>query len=841
MSDEFYNDSPNTLIAPDDHENRDQNIEVAKEWGLNNSRVIILPTDNLPDLEDQWINFNNMIKKHRRESDWKSLELFNKTNQTRYEELRSSLLSNNITDFVDTNPISISSSESDYIVDESYIEPADSYYNADAINYTSDDVEKARKWAKESDRVIIIPTRTLVELECLWDNYNMMIKKHRRESDWMSLELFGLTNLKHYEYLKSQFLKQDINDSKEYNFYIERATINDIKRYVNNVCINESVSDAAKMLLSLNRGHKNICEELVINNIISDAIADYDGLSSACPSMPDVYGDMPYYSPEQMIDIGVYGSPAENYYGVEADNDMIGSVPVQEWFEMYKYTENGFYTEMVSLCPDWVNTVRTLMTELSNMQLNGADKDSILRKKQSILELGWNPNIPFTERCRAVARKMASERFNKKTNYVQVVNLSEFVNNFKGTNLISESSDMKYQPIYIVLIEGKSRFSAAIKGITHCAYSHVALSFDSSLSKMYSYGISERKHSGFGVEDIKNVPLTSKIGVYTFFVSKEVKAKIEDMVKEYEINIDRTKYSYKNLFTFLFNIPYNNEWKMICSQFVDRCLKLAGIDISNKDSSLVSPKIMEDSLKEKKKYIYELFVGERSTYNGEKIGKFVTSLMNKAKPIKEQESLYTKGESLYINDIINNYNNLPVLFELQDNLVRVDTNGNNLRILNDLLFKSINVKPYCENNSFPIQFDKNGDMIIKKYKKLDYKGEYAKSHKLLKQYKSSNNIEGMKYELAKLWMMITMIEETIHSDKFKNLPSFAIESSAEMKSKANIINDFQYYMKEVMKKEPDFNFTKYFEESPFNKAVMKISNSTLSSLSYLIKKFIKSF
>lgn len=843
---EFYDDSPMPLIGPngeENHEEKDQNITAAEEWAKDYNRIIILPTEDLSDLEMQWIKFNNMIKKHRRESDWKSLELFNKTNQTRYEELRDALLSNDIEDTVDTNPVSVSSSENNHITNESYIEPADSYYDADAINYTSEDVEKARNWAKESNRTIILPTRTLEELESLWDSYNMMIKKHRRESDWMSLDLFGLTNLKHYEFLKSQFLKQDLDKNRDYSYYIEGSTVSDIKRYVNEVCENESVSEASKLLLSLNRPNKTLCEELVINNVISDAIANYDSLSNTCPTMPEVYNDMPYYTPEEMIDMGVYGqAPIENCYGELADNTKIGEVSVKEWFEMYKYTEKGFYTEMGKLCSDWVNTVRTLMEELKFMKENGENLAKINAKKQSILELGWAPEIPFGSTERMVAREMASRRFKANSNHVQMINLDEFTKNFNEAFVLNESTDNHIQPIFVVLIEGKSRFSSAIKNITHSIYSHVALSFDASLEKMYSYGISNREHSGFGIENIKDVPLTSKIGLYVFFVSKEVKQKMMNMVENLRINIDKTRYSYKNLLTLLFNIPYNNEWKMICSQFVDRCLKLAGIDVSNTDSSLVSPKKMEDSMKKNKKYIYNLFTGERTEYNGNRTEKFVQSLSSKAKPIKEQEMFYYESEGSYVNGIMMNYNNIPVLFDFQEHSSTLKSHNMNSKIINDILFESINVKPYCEsaNNSFPIQFDKNGDMIIKKNKKLDYQGEYAKSHKLLKQYQSSGNIEGMKYELAKLWMMLSMIEEVLHSKKFQDLPSLAIASSAEAKSKANITNDFKYYMKEVMKKEPEFNFTEYFEASPFNKALVKVNGTTISFMTDLIKKFIKS-
>ena len=56
-------------------------ISSAIEWANDAMRTIIIPTEDLQDLEDQWVKFNSMIKKHRRESDWKSIELFGITNR----------------------------------------------------------------------------------------------------------------------------------------------------------------------------------------------------------------------------------------------------------------------------------------------------------------------------------------------------------------------------------------------------------------------------------------------------------------------------------------------------------------------------------------------------------------------------------------------------------------------------------------------------------------------------------------------------------------------------------------------------------------------------------------
>ena len=134
----------------------------------------------------------------------------------------------------------------------------------------------------------------------------------------------------------------------------------------------------------------------------------------------------------------------------------------------------------------------------------------------------------------------------------------------------------------------------------------------------------------------------------------------------------------------------------------------------------------------------------------------------------------------------------------------------------------------------------SGNIIKKNLKKIDYEAEYAKSHKLLKEYNNSKNYEGMKYELSKLWMMICMIEDKLHSKKFQDLPSFAIESSSAHKARAKIINDFKYYFEKVVKEEPKFNFTEYYDQSPFSSAATKINSSTLSFMGKMITKFIKS-
>lgn len=86
----------------------------------------------------------------------------------------------------------------------------------------------------------------------------------------------------------------------------------------------------------------------------------------------------PYYTPFQMEELGVYGESAnDNYYGILASVDNI------DWFNTYKKSYNPG--------TGWKNKLLDLYVEY------GKDPSN-LSIKQSILELGWNPEIdPFND------------------------------------------------------------------------------------------------------------------------------------------------------------------------------------------------------------------------------------------------------------------------------------------------------------------------------------------------------------------------------------------------------------------------------------------------------------
>lgn len=821
-------------------------ISNAIDWASDAMRTIIIPTEDLQDLEDQWVKFNSMIKKHRRESDWKSIELFGITNQDHYEMIKSSLLKRDIDNEIEDGeylttdggfPLTEGSIDLDY---------TGSYYDTNVVNYTSADVEKAIRWGEDNSRIIITPTRNLEELESLWDAYNGMIKKHRRESDWMSLELFGVTNLKHYEYLKSQFLRQDIrsNDVELYGIIESAQPIGDsielTRGYLKEACKTSSGISIANKLLSMCLADKGIYENMLTDNIVSDVLDTYDGVVSNVPSAEIGYGDLPAITPDEAIDTGVFSDiPSDNFYGVIADNQMLtDEISVAEWFEMYRAHFDGFYTEFASYMPAWVQKVRELTYSLKVLEASG-DANAIARRKQSILELCWNPEIPFGDKERIMARTKIAHCISENMSTTRFIDVRGLVST-REVPLIETATTKDLKPVYVVLTEGKRLISKAIKAVTKDIYSHVSISFDYTLKKMYSYGIDQSPNGirgGFIEESIDRIPIGSRIRVYTFFVKSEDYKTIVNMVLDLQTKIKQTRYSYKNLFTYLFNIPYNNDLNMVCSQFVDRCLKLCGIDLTHKDSSLVSPHDIKDVMKENRS-IFTLYEGLATKYDSEKVGKTINSLLDTAKPIKEAIRRYTPRD--YVHEVLSAAGDIDRLNMLKPYVESVlDKKSVEYRVLKSMVFVSTEAVVYCEAKEFPVQFDKDGNMLLKNIKSLDYEEEYRKSHNLLKEYFKNENTVGMKYELAKLWMILCIIENKVHSKKFISMPVEEQIASKEYKAKSKIMNDFKHYMKKLLELEPDFNFSEYFENSPFSSATIKLRATTVEAVAKFLKSFIK--
>ena len=162
-------------------------------------------------------------------------------------------------------------------------------------------------------------------------------------------------------------------------------------------------------------------------------------------------------------------------------------------------------------------------------------------------------------------------------------------------------------------------------------------------------------------------------------------------------------------------------------------------------------------------------------------------------------------------------------------LYRLYTNRNDMPSLESTnIFSEANT-----TNEFPVEFNKDGDLLISKGRKIDFEGEYSRTHLALKIYEKNNNIVGMKYCICKLWYLNTKLEEKIHDKK-----TTIEEKKKAEKARSKIVNDITKYSQIVLKKDPNFDIIKSYQNSPFNDDKIRIPTSTLDHTLEWIKRIL---
>jgi len=774
---------------------------------------VIDKVSSLKALEAEWDQFNSMTKKHRRVSDWKSLELFGMTNQEHYDKIKSQLLANDNFKIED-----IPLSETYEMIQTT---------STKSLKYGDTEIEAAKTWGLESMRVIIIPMASEQELDNLWNKWNEMKKQNRRESDWKSLELFGATNKEHYEIMKTKWLKKDIvNDipqTIEPNMNeilpsepvspelptvpveIFKPTLFESNSYIEKLCkYTKHVQDRSEKIsccLELsNIENATNYEETLIQNTLADTMELFKDNMANNIGKEILFADLPFFEPTDMTDMGVYSS--EPYYLLQPDNkylDADETISTKTWFENYKKLMYGALTEdMKNLTQLWVRKLTELYYDYNSIK-ESKDENKINARKQSILELGWNPELDFSLETRIKVsdrmKRLVQEKY-KDTTIIDIRNITEDAA-FDNNQIIVESvrEDNALYPIFIVLVYTESMFGKAIVRVTKGKYSHSAIGFEPDLSKLYTFK-NHLYNAGLAMESLKFYIEKNKdsiMSVYAVFVKKKDLLTISEKIDYYILNKDKTHYSVINLFGILTNNVINIDMRMICSQFVDSLLKLVGVDITGKNSAIVAP---NDFTRVTNKKVYNIYEGRCADYDVRKINKALSLIRNKVEYVKEGLL-----EGTFFKKIVTPFISASIVTEAKE---------------------------------FPVQFDKDGNLLIRKMKSLDFENEYAQIHKLMLVYEEKNNLEAIKYELSKLWFMNILLEKKIYT-KGKNTDE---QLDSYHKARAKILNDFNKYLKVVLKDDVEFNFTEYYNDSPFSDATTKINASTLKYSGDLIKSIL---
>lgn len=476
---------------------------------------------------------------------------------------------------------------------------------------------------------------------------------------------------------------------------------------------------------------------------------------------------IPFFNPEEMQDMGIYGE--HNFYKVNTENND----DKKKWFDNYILFSKGFLTEEFVLGQSkWINELNKLYMDYSRVKASGNENDINIRK-QSILELGWNPEIEFNEKTRKIVFENNIHQYKDK--YKDTSIDATFLDRYDPKVMTEGKSGEELYPVYILITYTKTAFGKIIRKATHGKYTHAAISLDASMNNLFSFNAGDSGQLGFTTESLKRYNHDEEciMCIHVFFVDKIRLRKIKTKLDWFLLNKKSLHYSYLNCLTLLFNkvVELNNA--MICSQFVDFLMKNIDVDVTHKPSPLVTPNDFS-AIENNNPNVYKVYEGAINKYDYKKVEKIVNKLQKSAKPIVEL------------------------------------------------------CMPLQEAKSFPVQFDRDGNLLIKNYRnnKLDINEEYWKSHKLLLNYEKNveANKESIKYELAKLWFLNIILESKIYRNKDED------DINDYQVIRARVLNDFNKYIKMI----PGFNFTEYYNDSPFSDATIKIDKHTLKySIKYL--------
>ena len=732
---------------------------LAKKYARESNYVIITPTNNLEELEELWTKFlSTMTIRQQRLCDDRSIQIYGMTNQQHYEALKADFIKHtkeakkrdfgpnnqelNLKIFPDDSIVNAKNDSFTTDTDSDFegliFEGSDGPYFSDSGIYVIPDIEGGT--AKEQ----------LEDLEKHYANYMSLTVHQRKLSDDGSRMMYGLSNQQRYDQIKGELLK-DIDTSKDSDVVgkLEPDIQSDEANIVDEMFHDPNTFVGQHFLKSLEESKR-------VDKPIKSRL-----------------NNTPYFTPTELIDMGVHGN--DNYYSKKADNDgLTKDISSTTWFDSYKNMISQHVYE--DFTPEWINTLNKLYLDYDDIKESGTEEE-LLARKQSILDLGWNPEIDFSPENRVKAAKRINDYIDNCVPRDLFINMDDIVPDDLPDVVEEAVSKKTHKPVFIVLAKGKTPIiSSSIQKVTKSEYSHASISFDPNLNELYSYNF-RKENLGFvmeKLETIKDVP----IAVWCFFAESEV---VENMKKKvYDFKTHDTHYDFRMLPRFIKKKdikPDDNEYNQICSTFVDTILKAGNINLV-KDINMPSPADIYDGIKTRANTIFKVYDGPAGQYNGGKIRKKVDYLLNKdtteavneackdvktaRKFVREVEKLAKRYDANYFivtdgasgihnngNPAVKNARDAQIEWE-KENGYDPDEDWSKNPIneaINDL---KNGVNPYGHKTFYHISFDEDLDekTLVPRVPEWikDMKEKDKDFEKKLEKFKTENNPDGYGYE-----------------------------------------------------------------------------------------------
>lgn len=353
----------------------------------------------------------------------------------------------------------------------------------------------------------------------------------------------------------------------------------------------------------------------------------------------------------------------------------------------------------------------------------------------------------------------------------------------------------KLYPVYIMLVHSGTAVSNAIKVVSHAEFSHAAISFDSSMDEMYSFARKDPRNpfiGGFRFESVGRGFYDNKHCTYAIYVVPCTETQIKKMKKRLNYfiqNQSKFKFDFMGLVKNYLGIVDNPEYRWFCSRFV--------ADILNAGAPKKNPYVEEPSLQDPddfKNTDYATYV-----IGGSDLMKYDQKLVDKrTKQILREEEMSRKVQ------------NESVTYDLdRDNPFGDLVLGYQFAMIDESV-----VDRFLEYlKSFKLKFDKNGNIVIRRreYDQLDT--HFRQSLKLIKAAEKAGNLDTIKYELCKIYYMISLIDRHYlgrkASDKSEKVRKDMINLRAVM------INAMHQHLKYVSTMDPQFNFQSYYASTKY--------------------------
>ena len=622
---------------------------------MNDHMYMVLPPDidNLEDLELWKSKFDSMTYYQRKVSNDISIDTFGQDNITRYNKLK--------TKFLDKSDPNLGLGEITPDKTKADLDDIMKYFEESANNINlrslakkkiTEELIKSYKQLKsigigssnngyaffDKDNLVCFVSIEIKENNEIWIQALEVIKEYQNNGLGKQLLDFACKDLKAKFLSVRKTNNIALNMYKKYGFRIYKET-----DYMYFMTIDKSLKES-----SSNIEIQNVNNDSIEDKIIKIKKAESDGLVIMIDTEYGFSDDYPEESIAKLKEKWkqfqalsydkrqLSNDTAKNILGVdnyilydkilnkhlenlekEDDSPTEDSYPAQDIEDAINispyFTPHELGSEFKSTDPigeaggvyQWSRMLETLYVELDNT----SNKEKRKAIKESIENLGWNPEIPFS-------LEVASKTWiRNNNNYITYSNYKHYLTDLRESyieeaarpalekipkNATYENLKDKIVPVFVTLISGRSLASNAIKWFTDSDWSHAAIGFDSSLEILYSFNLYREGLNivnGFSIEG-KDHYLKEyrdmRIKVYALFVTPEQRKDMLDAITWYIENQNKTKYNFGNIFNItvrkIVTKHAEDRDRMICSQFVYSILKLANFKMRNTNrKDIVSP------------------------------------------------------------------------------------------------------------------------------------------------------------------------------------------------------------------------------------------------------------